>query len=214
MTSTLDTLAYHRCSAILRTTIAEAVEPAMRAAVDGGFRIVEFTLTTPNALGHIETFAANGDLLVGAGTVLSVEQVDEVARVGASFIVSPVMDEAVMARARELGLITIPGCYTPTEMLLAHKAGADLVKLFPGPDDGPAFVRACLGPLPFLKIFPTGGVTLENARAHLDAGAFGVGFVTPLFQPGDLAAGRFDAIRERAQQMVAQVTDQRVLPEP
>ena len=118
---------------------------------------------------------------------------------------APVVNEAVIGRARELGLLTLPGCYSPTEMMRAHKAGADLVKLFPGPADGPGFVRACLGPMPFLKIFPTGGVTLENARAHLDAGAFGVGFVTPLFEPDDLQAGRFDAVRARAEQMVAAV---------
>ena len=108
-------------------------------------------------------------LLVGAGTVLEVAQVEAVAAAGASFVVSPVVDETVIGRARDLGLLTIPGCYSPTEMMRAHKAGADLVKLFPGPADGPGFVRACLGPMPFLKIFPTGGVTLENARAGLDA---------------------------------------------
>jgi Entner-Doudoroff aldolase len=194
-----------RCSAILRTPRAEAVAPAMQAAVDGGFRAIEFTLTTPNALEHIAEFAAQDGLLVGAGTVLDVEQVDAVADAGARFVVSPVVDEEVLARARELGLLTIPGCYSPTEMMRAHEAGADLVKLFPGPADGPGFVRACLGPMPFLKIFPTGGVTLENACAHLDAGAFGVGFVTPLFEPEDLAAGRFDAVRARAEEMIAAV---------
>jgi len=205
MTDPLSFLAEHRCSAILRTPFAEAVAPAMEAAVEGGFRAVEFTLTTPDALEHIRDFASRDGLLVGAGTVLEVAQVEAVADAGGSFIVSPVVDEAVIARARELGLLTIPGCCSPTEMMRAHKAGADLVKLFPGPADGPGFVRACLGPLPFLKIFPTGGVTLENARAHLEAGAFGVGFVTPLFEPDDLRAGRFDAVRSRAEQMVAVV---------
>ena len=205
MTDTLSFFAEHRCSAILRTPFAEAVAPAMEAAVEGGFRVVEFTLTTPDALEHIADFAARDGLVVGAGTVLEVAQVEAVAEAGASFVVSPVVNEAVIGRARELGLLTIPGCYSPTEMMRAHEAGADLVKLFPGPADGPGFVRACLGPMPFLKIFPTGGVTLENARAHLDAGAFGVGFVTPLFEPDDLQAGRFDAVQARAEKMVAAV---------
>ena len=205
MTDTLSFFAEHRCSAILRTPFAEAVAPAMEAAVEGGFRVVEFTLTTPDALEHIADFAARDGLVVGAGTVLEVAQVEAVAEAGASFVVSPVVNEAVIGRARELGLLTIPGCYSPTEMMRAHEAGADLVKLFPGPADGPGFVRACLGPMPFLKIFPTGGVTFENARAHLDAGAFGVGFVTPLFEPDDLQAGRFDAVQARAEKMVAAV---------
>lgn len=205
MPTTLDVLARERCSAILRTNLAEAVEPAMRAAVDGGFRVVEFTLTTPGALEQIEAFAAEPDLLVGAGTVLTVEEAEAAHRAGAQFLVSPVADADVIAYAVRNDLVAVPGCYTPGEMLAAHRAGAQVIKLFPGPVDGPDYIRACLGPLPFLKIFPTSGVTLENVGAHFDAGAFGVGFVGTLFQPADLAAGRFGDIAERAAQMVRAV---------
>ena len=207
MSTTLDVLARERCSAILRTDLADAVAPAMRAAVAGGFRVVEFTLNTPGALEHVAAFAADPELLVGAGTVLSVADAAAAHQAGARFLVSPVADADVIAYAVEHDLVAVPGCYTPGEMMAAHRAGAQVIKLFPGPKDGPGFIRACLGPMPFLKIFPTSGVTLDNVAAHLDAGAFGVGFVGTLFEPADLAAGRFDAIEARAAQMVQAVRD-------
>lgn len=201
----IDAFASARCSAILRTSRADAVAPAMDAAVDGGFRIVEFTLNTPGALEQIRRFAARDELLVGAGTVLSVDDAAAAVAAGARFLVSPVADPAVIGWCVERELLCIPGCYTPTEMLAAHRLGAAIVKLFPGPADGPAYLRACRGPLPFLRVFPTSGVTLENAGEFLSAGAFGLGFVNCLFRPEDLAAGAFDRIRERAGAMVAAV---------
>jgi Entner-Doudoroff aldolase len=191
-----------RASAILRTGIADAVEPAMSAAVRGGFRIVEFTLTTPNAYEHIADFSGRPGLIVGAGTVLSPEEARRAVAAGARFLVSPVVDEAVIARANDLGVAMMPGCHTPTEFLAAHRAGAPLQKLFPAPAGGPAYLRACLGPLPFLKIVPTNGVDASNAGDWLRAGAWAVGFVAPLFDPADLAARRFDAIERRARTLL------------
>lgn len=203
----LAALAQHRCSAILRTALPKAVRPALEAAVAGGFRVVEVTLTTPDALDHISALSEHKDLLVGAGTVLSVDQAKEAMAAGARFLVSPVTDAQVIAFCRQHDLVSVPGTHTPTEMMTAHRAGADVVKLFPAPAGGPDFVKACLAPLPFLRIFPTGGVTEENVGAWLAAGSFGVGFVGTLFDPGDLAAGRFDAIRERAARMVGKVRE-------
>ncbi|MDA0372551.1 MAG: bifunctional 4-hydroxy-2-oxoglutarate aldolase/2-dehydro-3-deoxy-phosphogluconate aldolase [Planctomycetota bacterium] len=201
----LETFAREGCSAILRTPHAGAVGPAMEAAVDGGFRIIEFTRNTPGALDHVREFSRRDDLIVGAGTILSAAEAREAVEAGARFIVSPVADEDVIRFCVDEGVLCIPGCFTPTEMLRAHRLGAHVIKLFPGPPDGPSFVRVCRGPLPFLRIFPTSGVTLDNVAAYLEAGAFGVGFVNCLFEPADLAAGRFDAIRERAAQMVTAV---------
>ncbi len=202
----LEALAHNRCSAILRTSLTEAAGPAMRAAVEGGFRVVEFTLTTPGALEQISAFARDGHLLVGAGTVLSVEDAAAAAQAGAQFLVSPVTDPTVIAWCNENDVLAIPGAYTPTEMLTAHRAGAQVVKLFPSPgdgvDEGPGYLRACLGPMPFLRLFPTSGVTEQNAAAFLEAGAFGVGFVNNLFDAQDLAQGQFDSVRERAERMV------------
>ena len=199
-------LGEQRASAILRTSIAEAVEPAMAAAVRGGFRIVEFTLTTPGALECIERFSARTGLVVGAGTVIEADDVDNAVRAGARFLVSPVVDEEVIERAVGLGVAIMPGTRTPTEMLRAWRAGAVLQKIFPAPSEGPAFARACLGPLPFLRLVPTSGVDRENAAAWLAAGAWAVGFVAPLFDPRALEEGRFDRIEQRAGELLAAVS--------
>jgi len=202
MQDALDFLARERCSAILRTTYAAAVEPAMQAAVGGGFRVVEFTLTTPGALAAVAKFREDPKLLVGAGTVLTQEQAKSAVDAGAQFLVSPVVDPELIRWAVQNDVLIIPGSFTPTEMRTAHNAGAQVVKLFPGPAGGPDYVRACLGPMPFLRIMPTSGVTEENTQEYLRAGAFAVGFVGCLFHPEDMAHGNYLGVRERAQHMV------------
>ena len=191
-----------RVGAIIRTDDRELASEAMKAAVAGGFRIVEFTLTTPNALRLISEFSSNPDLLVGAGTVMSPRDAREAANAGASFLVSPVCDPEVIAETKALDVVSIPGTFTPSEMMTAHACGADLVKLFPSPGNVAKYVTAILGPLPFLRIFPTDGVTPENFIEILSAGAAGVGFVRSLFDPADLSAGDFAAIERRAADIV------------
>ncbi len=175
----------------------------MEAAVAGGFAIIEFTLTTPGALDLIESFSKRPGISVGAGTVLTVDEAKAAVDAGACYLVSPVVDEAVIETARSLGVAMMPGTHTPTEMLRAHRAGAPLQKLFPAPGIGPDYVRACLGPMPFLRIVPTSGVDASNAAAYLKAGAFAVGFVTSLFDPEVIAAGRFDEIEQRAARLLS-----------
>ncbi len=194
-----------RVSAILRTDRPDAVEPAMAAAVRAGFTIVEFTLTTPDVYHWISEFAADDRLTVGAGTVLTPAEADRAVEAGARFLVSPVVDEAVIATATKLDVAMMPGCHTPTEMLRAQRAGAPLQKLFPAPADVPAYVRSCLGPLPSLRIVPTNGVDAANVRATLDAGAFAVGFVAPLFDAAAIARGDFDEIEKRGRRLLAAV---------
>jgi len=194
-----------RASAILRTHDQSAARHAMNAAIKGGFRIVEFTLSIPDVMELIEEFAARGDLIVGAGTVLTTQDAADAVRAGAKFLVSPVVDEAVIDEASALGVAVMPGCATPTEMLRAHRAGAPLQKLFPAQAIGPAWVKQTLGPLPFLNIVPTSGVTLDNAADYLRAGAFAVGFVNSLFDPGDIADENWQAIEDRAARMLQSV---------
>ncbi len=112
------------------------------------------------------------------------------------------MDRVVIGEATHLVGAMMPGCHTPTEMLEAHRAGAPLQKLFPGPGLGPAYVRATLGPLPFLRIVPTSGVAENNAAMYLEAGAHALGFVNSLFDPEDVRAGRFDRIEKRARRIL------------
>ena len=194
----VELLGHERASAILRTNDRAAAVAAMEAAVAGGFRVVEFTLTIPDAYGLIEEFARRDGLVVGAGTVLDVDQARRAVEAGARFLVSPVTDEEVIAAAGELGVAAMPGAHTPTEMLRAHRAGAQLVKLFPAPAGGPVWLRSALAPLPFLKVVPTNGVDAGNVAAWLEAGACAAGFTTPLFDPGDMAARRWSSIEERA----------------
>ncbi len=201
----LQALALHRCSAILRTSNADAVRPALDAAIRGGFRVVEVTLTTPDCFEHIRALSEQPEVTVGAGTVLTVEQAKQARAAGAKFLVSPVFDPQIIAFCRQHDVASIPGTYTPTEMLQAHKAGADLVKLFPAPANGPAFVKAVLGPMPFLRIFPTSGVTEDNITQWFAAGSFGVGFVASLFEPIDIKTGNFEAIEKRAGRMLEAV---------
>ncbi len=195
----------HKASAILRTSIGQAATPAMDGALRGGFKVIEFTLTTPGARELIGEFSKRQGIVVGAGTVLTADDAEAAVDAGAAFLVSPVVDEAVIEAARSLGVAMMPGTHTPTEMLRAHRAGASLQKLFPAPGIGPAYIKACLGPMPFLRIVPTSGVDESNAAAYLQAGAFAVGFVTSLFDPDDLAAGRFDQIEQRARSLLASV---------
>ena len=195
----LDLLWQERATAVLRTNHQEAAKKAMEAAVLGGFRIVEFTLTIPGAMDLIKDFSWHSDLIVGAGSVLSVESAREAVSRGARFLVSPVLDADVIGVAKELDVAIIPGTFTPTEMLTAYRFGAPLQKVFPEPPGGPKYIRACLAPMPYLRLIPShGGVDATNAIAYLEAGAYAVAFVGHLFDPQDIQKKRFDQIEERA----------------
>ena len=191
-----------KISAIIRTDNHKVAEQAMHAAVDGGFRVVEFTLTTPGSLNLITQFRENDDIIVGAGTVMSPTIVQEAVEAGAQFLVSPVCNVDVIQEAEKLDVVSIPGTFTATEMETAHRAGADFVKLFPAPANVAEYIRFILAPLPYLKIFPTSGVNLDNMLDVLQAGAAGTGFVRPLFDPEMIRNKNYDGIRQRAEAIV------------
>ena len=191
-----------KISAIIRTDNQKIAEQAMQAAVDGGFRVVEFTLTTPGSLNLITQFRENDDLIVGAGTVMSPTIAQEAVEAGAQFLVSPVCNVDVIQEAEKLDVVSIPGTFTATEMETAHRAGADFVKLFPAPENVAEYIRFILAPLPYLKIFPTSGVNLDNMLDVLQAGAAGIGFVRPLFDPEMIRNKNYDGIRQRAEAIV------------
>jgi len=191
-----------KISAIIRTDNQKVAEQAMQAAVDGGFRVVEFTLTTPGSLNLITQFRENDDLIVGAGTVMSPIIAQEAVEAGAQFLVSPVCNVDVIQEAEKLDVVSIPGTFTATEMETAHQAGADFVKLFPAPENVAEYIRFILAPLPYLKIFPTSGVNLDNMLDVLQAGAAGTGFVRPLFDPEMIRNKNYDGIRQRAEEIV------------
>jgi Entner-Doudoroff aldolase len=192
-----------KASAILRTNDQKKAALAMEAAIRGGFRVIEFTLSIPGAFELVQDFSRRDDLIVGTGTVLDANDARLSVEAGAQFLVSPAVDESMIRAAKEMDVASMPGTHTPTEMLQATRAGAQMCKLFPAPAGGPAWVKATLGPLPDIKIVPTNGVDEHNAGEWLTAGCFGVGFVATLFMPDDIARGDWDAIEARARRCLA-----------
>jgi 2-dehydro-3-deoxyphosphogluconate aldolase / (4S)-4-hydroxy-2-oxoglutarate aldolase len=187
-------------------------DPAkLRAVVDaiaaGGVRALEVTMTVPGAVGLIRELAPTlpDGFLLGAGTVTDVATARAVIDAGASFVVSPVFKPDVVAACHERDVAAMPGCFSPTEILAAYESGADVVKVFPATALGPQFIKDLRGPLPQVKLMPTGGVTLENAGDWIRAGAVAVGLGSALVDARAIEAGRWDVITANARLVVASV---------
>ncbi|GAB4431873.1 MAG: bifunctional 4-hydroxy-2-oxoglutarate aldolase/2-dehydro-3-deoxy-phosphogluconate aldolase [Chloroflexi bacterium OHK40] len=185
---------------------SKAVEVA-RALVEGGVTALEFTLTGKGAVAAVGAVrAALGDAAcVGVGSVLHPEEVAAAVDGGAEFVVTPALRPAVIAACVNRRVLALSGGLTPTELLAAHEAGAALVKLFPARLGGPAYLKDVLAPLPFLKLVPTGGVSAENARDYLAAGAAALGIGGNLIPARAVAAGDWSAITSTARACVAAV---------
>lgn len=163
---------------VIRVSSYEHVMCAVKGIVDGGIHVAEITLTVPDAISIIKELVGTygPKLLVGAGTVLDVESCRQALQAGAEFIVSPAFDSDVVALTRQHKKLTMPGALTPTEILTAWNAGADLVKVFPCDSvGGPSYIRALKGPFPNIQFVVTGGVNIDNASHFLAAGATAVG---------------------------------------
>lgn len=163
---------------ILRLRDGDVAAAAGQAMAEAGLRAVEITAAVPRASEVIAKLAASLDgstVLLGAGTVLSAAQAKEFVSAGARFLVSPSLDQGVVAAARELGVPYIPAGFTPTELLAAHRTGAPMVKLFPARPVGPGYLSALKGPFPDIEIMPTGGLDAESAVSFIRAGAIAVG---------------------------------------
>lgn len=189
--------------AILRGDFSSSLERVLAALLEGGVTAMEISLTSPNAIEQIAHAAAwaDGRATIGAGTVMTPDEVHAVHACGAAFVVSPVVDADVVAATLDLGLMPLPGAYTPTEAHLATRLGAPAVKLFPADTLGAAFVKGILAPLPRLRLVPTGGVTLDLAAQFARAGAWAVGVGTPLI--GSATDVDTPAIASRARAFVS-----------
>lgn len=186
---------------IVRTGSAEEALRAAEAIIAGGIGIAEITMTVPNALRVMESVAERfGDkVLLGAGTVLDAKTCRAAISAGAHFIVTPSVEMPVIKTAREKSKACIPGGLTPTEIVAAWRAGADLVKVFPcGPVGGPQYIRALRGPLPDIPLVPTGGVNLETTPEFIKAGAAAVAVGGELVDRQALKAGNLDLITSNA----------------
>ena len=163
--------------AVIRLTDASVGREVAQALAEGGVTALEVTMTVPNAVALIEQLAATlpATCIVGAGTVTDDATAQAVIGAGAQFVVSPVLRAEVIGVCRERDIAVMPGCFTPTEILNAWDAGADIVKVFPATGLSPTYFRDILAPLPQLKLMPTGGVSIDNAAGWLRAGAVAVG---------------------------------------
>ena len=193
--------------AVIRLDQAAALPMVVGALAAGGVRAIEVTMTVPGAIESIRhlTASASDHVLLGAGTVLDPETARRAIDAGARFVVSPVFRPALIDTCHAAGVPALPGCYTPTEILNAWDAGADIVKVFPAGGLGPAFFKDVRAPLPHVKLMPTGGVSIDNVGEWIRAGAVAVGVGSALVDPRLVAAGDFAAITERAARIVEHV---------
>lgn len=177
---------------------AAELDAVAGALIASGVRVIEFTLTGAGALEAIAHLARRygGDLIVGAGTVTTAEELTQARGAGAEFFVSPHVGADVILAAREAGALLLPGVFTPTEVMDAARHDLKLLKLFPAGSGGPAHLSALRGPFPGVEFLPTGGVSVENAAHYLEAGAVAVGIGSSLFRPGVSHAELERALKE------------------
>lgn len=184
-----------------------------KALYDGGITMVEITFDQSNP-NHLLSTAHSIQVLsdhfkeklfIGAGTVLTKEQVDAAANAGAKYIISPNTDPEIITYTRKLNLVSLPGAYTPSEIVTAHHSGADFVKLFPIGEQGPAYIKSIKSPLSHIKLLAVGGITENNINAFLSAGAVGVGIGGTLINKEWIAKGEFHKITALAKRLVSAI---------
>lgn len=205
MVTVLERIGQGRVVAILRGSFGGREIEIVEVLAEAGIGAVEVTLNSPGALATIKALAEQfgARLAVGAGTVLTPEEVTRVADNGGQFIVSPNRDQAVITQTKQLGLVSLPGCFTPSEIVEARQAGADAIKLFPAQPLGTDFLRAIQGPLPGTRLVPTGGVTPERARQYFAAGAWAVGVGSELLGRDYTGDADLAALQGRASEYIA-----------
>lgn len=199
--------------AIVRGVDEDQALAIAKALYEGGITMVEVTFNQKNPDQFVNTAnairAINAELgdkmLVGAGTVTSVELVEMAAAAGAKYIISPDADVEVIKKTRELGLVSLPGAYTPTEAKQAYNAGADMVKLFPCVGDAPAYLKAICAPFNHIPFLAVGGVNADNAADFLKAGAVGVGVGGSLVNKKWADAGEYWRITEEAKKFIKNI---------
>ena len=198
---------------IVRTSSAEGAIEAVEAIYAGGVRAAEITMTVPGAIHALEKVAdrLGGKIVLGAGTVLDPETARACMLAGAEFFVTPSLRLSTIEMAKRYSKVICPGALTPTEVLTAWEAGADVVKIFPcGNVGGPKYIKALKGPFPQIEMIPTGGVNLETAGEFLKAGACAVAVGGELVDAKSIKEGRFDIIEDRARLYLAAIAKARL----
>lgn len=190
--------------AVIRMKDTNRLLKVIEAVRQGGVKCIEITMTVPGAVEIIHQLSktAPPDVLLGAGTVVDEATAGQVIDAGAQFVVGPVLNLAIVALCHQRGVAVMPGCYTPTEIFTAWKAGADIVKVFPATSLGPKYFKDLRGPFPDIRLMPTGGVTVDNVGEWITAGACAVGIGSDLLDKKAIEEERFEVLTERAARMV------------
>ena len=193
--------------AVIRIKEPQRLRAVVDALGEGGLTALEVTMTVPGAVELIAELAPTmpPGFLLGAGTVTDAVTARRVIDAGARFVVSPVFRRDVLEACHTRDVAVMPGCFSPTEILDAWEAGADIVKVFPATALGPGFIKDIRGPMPEVKLMPTGGVTLDNAGDWIRAGAVAVGVGTALTDAKAIAAGDYATLRANAERIVSNV---------
>lgn len=200
-----------RLIAILRGVPGDRLHKVLDALYEGGIRLAEITYDASGTIPAKETAEQiasairymQDKMLIGAGTVLTAEQLEYTRTAGGTFIISPHTDPQLIRKTKELGLISIPGAMTVSEVVAAHAAGADYVKLFPASSLGPDFVRQVLSPLPHIRLLAVSGVSAKQAPDYLRAGVVGFGIGSSIVNGKLCREGAYDTIRTNAEQYVS-----------
>jgi 2-dehydro-3-deoxyphosphogluconate aldolase/(4S)-4-hydroxy-2-oxoglutarate aldolase len=200
----LDIILATKVIAVIRMADAARLRRVVEAIERGGVRAIEITMTTPSALQIIAEMAKSkpAGSLIGAGTVLDAATAEAVIRAGAEFVVSPITRFDMMACCRKNDIFVAPGALSPTEIMAAWENGADVVKVFPATSVGPKYFLDLKGPLPHVRLMPTGGVGLENAREFIRSGACCVAIGTALLDKVAIAAEDWDVLTDKARALV------------
>ena len=204
MTNTLETILESGLVAIIRSDRPQGLLETANALADGGVKALEVTLTTPGALEAISNLAtaAQGRFVVGAGSVLDAESARAAILAGAEFLVMPNLNVGAIELARRYSKVICPGALTPTEIVSAQQAGADIIKIFPASSLGPGYIKAVRAPLPQICLMPVGGMNLENIADYFRAGASAVGVGGSLVNSKLIGQGNWPAITDLARQYV------------
>ncbi|WP_312093062.1 bifunctional 4-hydroxy-2-oxoglutarate aldolase/2-dehydro-3-deoxy-phosphogluconate aldolase [Niallia sp.] len=203
MESVLQTLGQEKIISAIRIQTGEYISQIVESLYNGGVKVIEITMNTPNALKHIEKIKIDfPDVLIGVGTVLDEETTRSAISAGASFILSPTLHEASMKMANRYNVPFIPGVLTPTEVLQAYEYGAKVVKIFPISSLGPKYIKDLKAPLAHIDMIPMGGITVANASEFLKAGSFALGIGSTLVNDKLIKDLNFEEIERRAKQLV------------
>lgn len=192
---------------IIRGADTEAAEAAVDAAFNGGLRTLEITLNRPEASDQIAAIKERyaGDIEMGAGTVLDADSAEKAINAGAEFIVTPALLPDVIEFCRGRSVPVFPGAMSPTEILAAHRAGAEMVKVFPSSTLGPKYIKSLKGPFPDIRLMPTGGITIESVPEYFKAGAAALGVGGEIFKKDWMEQGDWAAIEKTAKLYVEAV---------